>query len=333
MKNRSEIEIYQSLDGHIEVQVTFDNETVWLNQEQLGQLFDRDRTVVGRHIRNIFKERELEKNVVCADFAHTTQHGAIDGKTQTKTTKYYNLDVIISVGYRVKSIRGTQFRQWASRRLKDYLIQGYSINKKRLEQTNQEIQVLRSGIQILGRAIEEKAQEQGLEWLTKFTKGLTLLDDYDHERLDTKGLSLVKANYPTNGEYQTLINQMKQEFKSDVFGLEKDHSFESAISQISKGFGQQDFYPSIEEKAATLLYLIIKNHAFADGNKRIAAACFLLFLENNNGLSKNDGTPIISNEALASITIFAAASKPDEMEVVKNLIVSILNRNKHASNN
>lgn len=333
MKNRSEIEIYQSSDGHIEVQVTFDNETVWLNQEQLGQLFDRDRTVVGRHIRNIFKERELDENVVCADFAHTTQHGAIDGKTQTKTTKYYNLDVIISVGYRVKSIRGTQFRQWASRRLKDYLIQGYSINKKRLEQTNQEIQVLRSGIQILGRAIEEKAQEQGLEWLTKFTKGLTLLDDYDHERLDTKGLSLEKANYPTNEEYQTLIFQMKQEFKSDVFGLEMDHSFESAISQISKGFGQQDFYPSIEEKAATLLYLIIKNHAFADGNKRKAAACFLLFLENNNGLSKNDGTPIISNEALASITIFAAASKPDEMKVVKNLIVSILNRNKHATNN
>lgn len=324
----SEIEIYQSPDGQTEVQVTFDNDTVWLNQDQLGKLFDRDRTVIGRHIKNIFSEGELDENMVCADFAHTTQHGAIEGKTQIKAIKYYNLDIIISVGYRVKSIRGTQFRQWASNRLKDYLIQGYSINEKRLEQKNQEIKVLKSGLQILSRVIEETAQEEGLQWLTKFAKGLTLLDDYDHERLDTKGLSLKAAHYPSRGEYQSLINQMKREFESNVFGLEKDESFESAIAQISKGFGERDFYPSIEEKAATLLYLIIKNHAFADGNKRIAAACFLLFLENNNALSNNDGTLIISNEALASITLFAAASKPCEMDVVKNLIVSILNRNK-----
>ncbi|AEV33258.1 Fic/DOC family protein [Owenweeksia hongkongensis DSM 17368] len=324
----SEIEIYQSSDGQTEVQVTFDNDTVWLNQDQLGKLFDRDRTVIGRHIKNIFNEGELDENMVCADFAHTTQHGAIEGKTQTKATKYYNLDVIISVGYRVKSIRGTQFRQWASSRLKDYLILGYSINEKRLEQKNQEIKVLKSGLQILSRALEETAQEEGFQWLAQFTKGLTLLDDYDHERLDSKGLSLETAHYPTRNEYQSLINQMKLEFESDVFGIEKDKSFESAIGQISKGFGERDFYPSIEEKAATLLYLIIKNHAFADGNKRIAAACFLLFLETNNALSNNDGTLIISNEALASITLFAAASKPDEMDVVKNLIVSILNRNK-----
>lgn len=328
MGKNGEIEIFQSSDGYTEVQVTFDDDTVWLNQDQLGKLFDRDRTVVGRHIKNIFKEGELDKSVVCADFAHTTEHGAIKGKTQSKTTKYYNLDVIISVGYRVKSIRGTQFRQWASNRLKDYLIQGYSINEKRLEQKNQEIRVLKSGLQILGRAIEETAQEEGLEWLNKFAKGLTLLDDYDHERLDTKGLSLKSAKYPSKEEYQTLINKMKLDFESNVFGREKDKSFDSAINQISKGFGEQDFYPSIEEKAATLLYLIIKNHAFADGNKRIAAACFLLFLENNNALSNNDGTMIISNEALASITLFTAASKPDEMDVVKNLIVSILNRNK-----
>lgn len=247
MKKNSEIEIYQSSDGQTEVQVTFDNDTVWLNQEQLGKLFDRDRTVVGRHIKNIFKEGELDENMVCADFAHTTEHGAIEGKTQTKTTKYYNLDVIISVGYRVKSIRGTQFRQWASNRLKDYLIQGYSINEKRLEQKNQEVKVLKFGLQILGRVIEETAQVEGLEWLTKFSKGLTLLDDYDHERLDTKGLSLKTAKYPSREEYQSLINAMKLEFKSDVFGLEKDKSFESAINQISKGFGKQDFYASIEE--------------------------------------------------------------------------------------
>ncbi|MCK5443691.1 MAG: virulence RhuM family protein [Maribacter sp.] len=329
MSNNSNIEIYQSFDGQTKVEVTFDDETVWLNQAQLSQLFERDRTVVGRHIRNIFKEGELVEEVVCADFAHTTQHGAIKERTQIKTTKYYNLDVIISVGYRVKSMRGTQFRQWASQRLKDYLIEGYSINKKRLEQTNQEIQVLRSGIRILGRAIEDKAQEQEFEWLTQFAKGLTLLDDYDHERLDSNGLSKGVTSYPTKTEYQRLINQMKEEFDSDVFGLEKDKSFDSAVSQISKGFGEQDFYPSLEEKAATLLYLITKNHAFADGNKRIAAACFLMFLEKNAMLIDSKGIPLISNEALASTTLFVAASKPEEMETVKKLIVSILNRNKN----
>lgn len=272
MDTNSGLEIYQSPDGEAELKVTFDNETVWLNQSQMALLFQRDRTVIGRHIRNVFKEGELVEEVVCANFAHTTSHGAIEGKTQTQKTRYFKLDVIISVGYRVKSIRGTQFRQWASKRLKDYLVKGYAINEKRLEQTQEEIQVLRSGIQILGRAIEEKAQEKGMDWLGRFAMGLSLLDDYDHENLDVAGLTKKEANYPTKLEYQSLIEQMRAEFDSDVFGLEKDQIFESAIGQLSKGFGDRDFYPSIEEKAATLLYLVIKNHAFTDGNKRIAAA-------------------------------------------------------------
>ncbi|MEZ5003025.1 MAG: virulence protein RhuM/Fic/DOC family protein [Chitinophagales bacterium] len=328
MEPNSDIEIFQSLDGKIEVEVTFDDETVWLTQEQLSQLFDRDRTVVGRHIRNLFKEGELEEQVVCANFARTTKHGAIEGKTQTKTTKYYNLDVIISVGYRVKSLRGTQFRQWASQRLKDYLIKGYAINQKRLDQTKEEVQVLRSGIKILSRVIEEKATSEGLEWLTNYSKGLKLLDDYDHESLDVNGQTIKPVKYPSSNEYQVLIDEMKSEFKSDIFGVEKDKSFESATNQISKGFGDNDFYPSIEEKAAMLLYLVIKNHAFTDGNKRIAAACFLLFLNQNQALTNQKGESIISNEALASITLFVASSKPEEMETVKKLVVSILNRNK-----
>ena len=328
MTSDNKIEIYQSPDGQTQVEVTFEKETVWLNQEQLGQLFERDRTVIGRHIRNIFKEGELDEEVVCANLAHTTQHGAISGKTQTSSTKFYNLDVIISVGYRVKSIRGTQFRQWASQRLKEYLIKGYALNKNRLEQTQQEIRFLKSGIHILGRAIEEKAVERGLEWLHQYAKGLTLLDDYDHERLDSIGITRRKAKYPARKEYQELIDQMKKEFDTSVFGLEMDHGFESAISQISKGFGEKDFYASLEEKAAMLLYLVTKNHAFTDGNKRIAAACFLLFLEKNQMLTDSDGNHIISNEALASLTLFAAASKPIEMETVKKLIVSVLNRNK-----
>lgn len=329
MKNNSEIEIFQSSDGITKVYVTFENETVWLNQDQMCELFERDRTVIGRHIKNIFKDGELLESMVCANFAHTTIHGAIKGKNQSKTIKYYNLDVIISVGYRVKSKRGAQFRQWASIRLKEYLFQGYSINKERLEQKNQEIKVLKSSLKILDRVIAERKSEIDFDWLDAFSSGLKLLDDYDHEKLDTVGVSLVKANYPLESEYRALINQMIVDFDTEVFGVEKDGGFRSSIEQITKGFGQIDFYPSIEEKAATLLYLIIKNHAFVDGNKRIAAACFLLFLKHNNILTNNNGNQIISNEALASMTLFTAASKPEEMEVVKNLMVSILNRNEN----
>ncbi len=328
MSSKSNIEIYQTEDGESKVEVTFDEETVWLNQEQLSFLFERDRTVIGRHIRNIFKEGELVEELVCANFAHTTQHGAIKGKTQSKNTRYYNLDVIISVGYRVKSVRGTQFRQWASQRLKEHLIQGYTANLNRLKQTKQEIQILRSGIKILGRAIEQKAAQQGSDWLNSFSQGLTLLDDYDHENLDQTGLTKRSAIYPTEEEYYALISEMKSNFRSEIFGIEKDHGFKSAINQVSKGIGNSDFYPTLEEKAATLLYLTIKNHAFTDGNKRIGAACFLLFLEKNNMLTNSEGIPIISNEALASITLLIAASKPEEMDLVKRLIVSVLNRNK-----
>ena len=188
------------------------------------------------------------------------------------------------------------------------------------------MQTLKDGIRILSRAIEYKVNEADTTWLAHFAKGLELLDDYDHEALDKKGISQRAAVYPNLSSYHDIINTMRRGFDSFVFGKEKDDSFRSSIAQISKGFGEIDFYPSIEEKAATLLYLVIKNHSFVDGNKRIAAACFLLFLQ-VNGLLKANENPIISNEALASLTLFAAASKPEEMETVKKLIVSVLNRN------
>ena len=264
--------------------------------------------------------------MVCRFFRHTTQHGAIKGKTQTRNIKYYNLDVIISVGYRVKSKQGTQFRIWANRVLKDYLIKGYAINEKRLAQKEQEVQILRNGIQILNRAIEEKTADN--EWLATFAKGLSLLDDYDHELLDTRGLTTKAAIYPTRENYQKLINEMLDEFDSDVFGRAKDESFESSLAQIEKGFGDEDFYPTLEEKAAMLLYLIVKNHSFVDGNKRIAAVCFLKFLQENDMLFNTHQQPIISNDTLASLTLFIAVSKPEEMETVKRLVISVLNRNK-----
>lgn len=323
----NQIEIYQGSDGQTQIEVKFDQETVWLSQEQIGELFGKGRSTITEHIRNVFKEGELEEIVVCREFRHTTPHGAIAGKTQIKTIKHYNLDVIISVGYRVKSKQGTQFRIWATKRLKDYLVQGYAINEKRLAQKQQEIRTLKDGIRILSRVIEQKAEDQNLKWLNHFAKGLELLDDYDHENLDKKGLTKRPAKYPSVTDYQSVIASMKSEFESGVFGKEKDGSFESSISQISKGFGKEDFYPTLEEKAATLLYLIIKNHGFVDGNKRIAAACFLFFLQKNGLLHNQNGEIIISNDALASLTLFIASSKPEEMNTVKKLVISVLNRN------
>ena len=326
MEIKNQIEIYQAQDGSTQIDVQLEEETVWLTQAQMAVLFNKGRTTITEHISNVFKEGELIEEMVCRDFRHTTQHGAIKGKTQSKNVKYYNLDVIISVGYRVKSKQGTQFRIWANKILKDYLVKGYALNEKRLAQKEQEVKLLKDGIHILSRAIEEKIEDN--QWLTVFTKGLSLLDDYDHEQLDTKGLTTKEVNYPSLVDYQELINEMLTEFDSDVFGKEKDKSFQSSIAQIGKGFGEADFYPTLEEKAAMLLYLVVKNHSFVDGNKRIAAACFLKFLQQNNMLFNSHQQPIISNDTLASLTLFIAASKPEEMQTVTRLVISVLNRNK-----
>ena len=314
----NQIEIYQSQDG-IVLNVQLSNETVWLSQDQLTVLFERDQSVISRHLSNVFKEGELTK-----ESNMQKMHIANSDKPVT----LYSLDVIISVGYRVESIRGTQFRQWATKRLKEYLIEGVAINEKRLAQKNKEIQVLHDGIRILSRAIEDQAiYIENYAWLQQFSLGLQLLDDYDHESLDEKGKHTKKAEYPSMAEYLDLLEKMRADFNSNVFGREKDGGFDSAVNQIRQGFGEQEAYPSIEEKAAMLLYLVVKNHAFVDGNKRIAAACFLLFLDKNGLLFKDSGQLIISNEALASLTIFVAASKAEEMETVKRLLISVLNRN------
>jgi prophage maintenance system killer protein len=316
----SRIEIFRSSDNQVELKVSLDKETVWLSQQQMADLFSQTKQNISLHIGNIFKEKELNSISVVKESLTT----ASDGKNYK--TKFYNLDVIISVGYRVKSQRGTQFRQWATQQLKDYLVQGYAINEDRLAQKQQEVQHLKTGIRILNRAVASKAEQEELDWLCYFAEGLQLLDDYDHEQLDKKGNSTQPAHYPSLDEYRQLVERMRADFNSDVFGKEKDDSFPGSVSQISKGFGDVDFYPSLEEKAATLLYLIIKNHSFVDGNKRIAAACFLLFLEKNSLLLNEDGQPIISNDALASLTLLVAASQSEEMEPIKQLIISVLNR-------
>ncbi len=322
MKNK--INIYTTPEGKANIEVQFEGETFWLSLNQMASLFEKDKSVISRHLSNIYKEGELDKSATVAKNA-TVQNEA--ERQVKRKIEYYNLDAIISVGYRVNSKRGTQFRQWATQRLKEYLIEGVSINEKRLEQQNKTLQTLHDGIRIISRAIENKASTNNVEWLNTFSLGLKILDDYDHELLDKKGINTKAPIYPSIIDYMELVDKMRPEFNSDVFGKKKDDSFESAISQIQQGFANEDLYSSIEEKAAILLYLIIKNHAFIDGNKPIAAACFLLFLNHNELLYNKSGTLIISNEALASVTLFVAASKPEEMETVKNLLISVLNRN------
>jgi prophage maintenance system killer protein len=322
MKNQ--IEIYKSMDGQTEVEVRFEEETVWLNQYQLAELFNTDRTSILKHLKNIYQTQELDEKATCAKIAQVRQEGQ---RKVTRQIFHYNLDAIISVGYRANSKRGTQFRQWATKRLKDYLVQGYAINEKRLEQKKQEVRHLKDGIRILSRAIEDKAADTDFEWLNLYAAGLRLLDDYDHETLDSKGATVAPVDYPSYEDYISMVKQMRADFDSTIFGHERGHGFKSAVEQIKQSFSGKELYPTFEEKAATLLYLIVKNHAFVDGKKRIAAACFLLFLQANDRMGTGE-TLAISNEALASLTLFVAVSRPAEMETVKQLIISILNRNK-----
>lgn len=323
MEIKNHIEIYQAKDGSTQINVQFEEDTVWLSQAQMAELFGKGRSTISEHINNVFAENELVQESTCRKFRQVRREGK---RTIEREIEHYNLDVIISVGYRVKSTQGTQFRIWANQILKEYLLQGYSVNEKRLAQKEQEVQLLKNGIQILSRAIEEKADEN--EWLSIFSKGLQLLDDYDHEELDSKGLTKKQTVYPARKDYQELINDMVRDFDSPVFGKQKDQNFQSSLAQIEKGFGNNDFYPTLEEKAAMLLYLVVKNHSFVDGNKRIAAACFLKFLQANQMLFNSQNETIISNDTLASLTLFIASSKPEEMEVVKRLVISVLNRNK-----
>lgn len=320
---QNQIEIFQGANNEINVEVKFEEDTVWLTQAQIIKLFNGSKSNISEHIKYIFESEELAENSTVRNFRTVQMEGK---RAVNRDIIHYNLDVIISVGYRVNSKRGVQFRQWATQKLKDYLVKGYAINEYRLAQKNQEIQFLHDGIRIMSRAIEEVTNDEAYKWLDKFSKGLHLLDDYDHERLDIKGLSLVPGIHPHISEYESIVNAMRTEFDSSVFGKKKDAGFESAISQIEQGFDDSYVYQSIEERAAMLLYLIIKNHAFVDGNKRIGAACFLLFLMRNNLLLSANGVPFISNDALASITLFVAASKPEEMETVKGLVISVLNR-------
>ena len=330
MKNQSEIILYQTSDNEIKLDVRLEDETVWLTQSQMGLLFQTTRNNISMHISNIFKEGELEQEVVCKDSLHTTQHGAMTGKTQTVSTKLFNLDVIISVGYRVKSKRGTQFRIWANKILKDYILKGYSINDRlKLEQYND----LKRTINLLSNVTKNKEltadEQQGLlQVISDYTYALDTLDRYDFQSLAIDGTT-EKTNFRATYEMaMSAIDVLRQKFGSGgLFGNEKDESFDSSINTIYQTFDGVELYPSVEEKAAMLLYLVTKNHSFSDGNKRIAAFLFLWFLQNNGILYKENGQRLIENNMLVALTLMIAESRTEDVDIIVKLIVNLINKN------
>ena len=326
----NKIIIYQTEDGQTQIDVRLENDTVWLTQAQMAELFQKDRTVITRHINNVFKEGELAKEQVCAKFAHTTRHGAMNGKSQTQELTLYNLDVIISVGYRVKSKRGTAFRIWARRVLKDYLIKGYAVNEHiRKEQIGE----LRQLVGIIGRAIQNKEIEPNEEnqalfdIVVDYTYALDTLDNYDYERLSISKTTQEDKFHATYENAMQAINALREKFGgSTLFGNEKDDSFKSSIGQIYQTFGGEELYPSVEEKAAMLLYLVTKNHSFSDSNKRIAATLFLWFLNNNRILYRADGSKRIADNTLVALTLMIAESRTEEKDVMVKVVVNLINQ-------
>ena len=319
------IEIYRSQDGSVQLNVKLENETVWLTQSQMAELFGRDRTVITRHINNCYKEGELDKNITCAKFAHM-------GKAQDQTyeTTMYNLDVIISVGYRVKSIQGTRFRQWATSVLKQYLIKGYVINQQlKLDRYNE----LKNVVRLMGRAIgmQEKVttdEYSGLfNVISDYVYALDTLDHYDYQSLSIQQTTKNEPFRATYDNAMEAINALKDKFGgSQWFANEKDDSFKSSIGQIYQTFGGEELYPSVEEKAAMLLYLVVKNHSFSDGNKRIAAMLFLWFLNNNRVLYAEDGHKRIADNTLVALTLMIAESRTEEKDVMVKVVVNLINK-------
>ena len=321
MNEDNQIIIYQTADNQTQIDVRLENETVWLTTNQMAMLFGREESNIRRHVINVFKERELdrENNV---HFLH------VNGVK--KPVPFYNLDVIISVGYRVKSQRGVQFRQWANRVLKQYLIKGYAINERL---RHEQISELRQLVQVVGRALRHREQENTIETqdlldvVVDYTYALDTLDNYDYERLTIDQTTKVASFHATYENAMEQIQRLRDKFGASIlFGNEKDDSFRSSIGQIYQTFGGEDLYPSVEEKAAMLLYLVTKNHSFSDGNKRIAATLFLWFLNNNKLLYHSDGSKRIADSTLVALTLMIAESKTEEKDVMVKVVVNLINQ-------
>ena len=319
----NEILIYQTEDGQTQVDVRMENDTVWLTQAQMACLFDKDQSVIARHIANVFKEGELEK-----DSNMQILHNTL---SRYKPTAIYNLDVIISVGYRVKSQRGVKFRQWANRILKEYLTKGYAVNDRlRRDQLGE----LRQLVQVVGRTLQNQDITQTADGqvlfdvVVDYTYALDTLDNYDYECLAIERTTTPAS--PFHATYDNAMDEIRRLHSkfggSRWFGNEKDDSFKSSIGQIYQTFGGEELYPSVEEKAAMLLYLVTKNHSFSDGNKRIAATLFLWFLNNNGILYRPDGTKRIADNTLVALTLMIAESRTEEKDVMVKVVVNLINQ-------
>ena len=318
-EKKNEIILFE--DQSVKLEVNMQDETVWLNTEQMAQLFDRDYKTIRKHINNALKE-ELKDEVVVAKFENTTLHGAIQGKTQTHMVEYYNLDMVLSVGYRVKSNKGIIFRKWANKVLKEYTLKGYAVNKKRLEYLEKTIKLIDIANRIDERLEGNDAREI-LKVIGDYSKALDLLDDYDHRTLRKIEGNVDERKIQYNECIET-INKLKFNEESSLFALERDKGLESIIGNIYQSFAGQDIYKSIEEKGANFLYLIVKNHVFADGNKRIAATLFIYFL-NFYGILYKNGKQTIDNNTLAALTLLIAESNPKEKDVIIDLVINFLN--------
>lgn len=328
MELSDKIVIYRTSDGQTSVSVRMDGDTVWLSQAQMAELFQKDRTVIGRHISNIYKEHELERETTCANFAHMGKEA-----DQTYQTTLYNLDVVISVGYRVKSQRGTQFRIWANKVLKDYLVKGYAVNKALTEQRYSELKQLVAVLERTVKSQETLTSKDALdliEVVSNYTYALDILDRYDYQQLSIEQTTSEEKFHATYEGAMNVIRELKVKFGgSKWFANEKDDSFKSSIGQIYQTFDGHDLYPSVEEKAAMLLYLVTKNHSFTDGNKRIAATLFLWFMAENGILYNPDGTKRIADNTLVALTLMIAESRTEEKDTMVKVLVNLINRNNY----
>jgi prophage maintenance system killer protein len=314
---RGEIVLYQDPDGTVELDVRLERESIWLSLNQMTALFERDKSVISRHLRNVFKEGELDRVAVVAFFATT----AADGKTYK--VEYFNLDAVLSVGYRVNSKRGTQFRIWATKLLRDHLLKGYTINERRLSDLNQAVRLI-AGVAERQDLSGDEAKAL-LRVVGEYRFALDLLDDYDYQRVGAPPEGEKTAYSLSYPEALRIVEQLRERFGgSTLFGRQKDEGLQSALGAVMQTFGGRDLYPSLEEKAANLLYFLIKNHAFIDGNKRIGAALFLWFLEKNGAIRDRKGERRISDAALVALTLLIAESKPVEKEIIVRIVTHLL---------
>ena len=326
MDLNNQIIIYHTEDGQMQIDVRLENETVWLTQKQIAELFGTKRPAITKHLKNIYASEELDEGSTCSILEHMGNEGK-----QTYSTKYYNLDVILSVGYRVNSKNATRFRQWANKVLKQYLIKGYAVNERmRKEQIGELLQL----VGMLGRTIQSQPLLSNdetnalFEVVTDYTYALDTLDNYDYERLTINKTTKEEPFHATYENAMEAINGLREKFGGSVlFGNEKDDSFKSSIGQIYQTFDEEELYPSVEEKAAMLLYLVAKNHSFSDGNKRIAATLFLWFLNNNHILYHPDGSKRIADSTLVALTLMIAESRTEEKDVMVKVVVNLINKN------